>query len=421
MDLSDAPRYVAQRTARRGCRERRVREAVWSLNQLASDTVRGQVTLARGAACLEANTAQRAVLRRLRGAVGYFSSRPPDSTPNGALCELLKTDSLYAAQACKVEDYDESKVKFSQSDITPRPTEDLAPDSVKQAFLDPDCFIRKSDEAVERDLDGHPPIRPYWDERLRSDRLERIRFLKLLARKGLVGFRPRIRARVGFVSKKGNKQRLVIDARETNCMHYAPPHAALGTPGALADQDWSDAALAFQRGFMEFPPTGTPAVYGASLDLRNSFYQFTSDTMAEDFGFDFPEQAAVWEVTSYWSASGPVPVSPEQELLPVFRGVPMGWSWALWAVHSTVAHWTAEALRGPCFLIMDRQPPPTPAPERLTASIYVDNVLVLGLSAEDANTGLAARSGPRQASRSRACHARGGGGFFFLRCRRRIV
>ena len=135
--------------------------------------------------------------------MGTFSSRSPDSTPNGALREPLKTDSLYASPACKVGDYDESKVKFFKSDIIPRPIEDLAPDSVRQAFLNPDGFIRKSDSVVERDLDGHAHIRPYWDERLRSDRAERIRFVQLLARKGLVGFRPRIRARVGcfFVPK----------------------------------------------------------------------------------------------------------------------------------------------------------------------------------------------------------------------------
>ena len=163
-DLSDAPRYVAQRTVRRSCRERRVRRAVWSLNYLASDTVCGQVTPARGAARPEANATQRAVVGRLRGAVGYFSSRRADFTPNGAWCELLNTDSLYVAPACKFEGYDENKVKFLQSDITPRPIGDLAPDSVKQPSFDPDCFFRKSDEAVERDVDGNPPVGPYWDE-----------------------------------------------------------------------------------------------------------------------------------------------------------------------------------------------------------------------------------------------------------------
>ena len=318
--------------------------------------------------------------------MGTFPSRPPDSTPNGALCELLKTDSLYASPGCKVEDYDESKVKFFQSDIIPRPIEDLAPDSVRQAFLNPDGFIRKSGSVVERDLDGHAPVRPYWDERLRSDPAEHIRFVQLLARKGLVDFRPRIPARVGcfFVSKKGNKQRFVIDAQETNRMHFALPHAALGAPDALADQDWSDAAFAAANNGEAVP---SPAVFGASLDLRDSFYQFSSDVTAGDFGFDFPEQAGVWGVTSYWTPDGPQQVSPEQELFPVFRGVPMGWSWALWAVHSTVAHWTARALGGANRLVMDRLAPPTPAPGRPTASVYVGNVVVLGLSPEDSNAG----------------------------------
>ena len=66
----------------------------------------------------------------------------------------------------------------------------------------------------------------------------------------------------------------------------------------------------------------------------------------------------------------------------------MGWSWALWAVHSTVAHWTALALGGANRLVMDRLAPPTPASGRPTASVYVDNVVVLGLSPEDSDAGL---------------------------------
>ena len=162
----------------------------------------------------------------------------------------------------------------------------------------------------------------------------------MLARTGLEGFRPRIRARVRcfFGTKKGNKRRLVIEARGTNHTRHAPLHAALGTPGALADQDWSESAIAFQSGFKESPPAEAHAVFGAILDLRDGLYQLTSNSTAEDFGFDFPKQATVREVTSYWSALGPVPESLEQELFPVFRAVPMGWNRALWAVCSTVAH-----------------------------------------------------------------------------------
>eukprot|EP00973_Karenia_brevis_P007506 1015810-Karenia_brevis.AAC.1 len=127
---------------------------------------------------------------------------------------------------------------------------DLCPPEVAAVLRDPNEYIRRSDLEFEMATQGTQPIKVYWDRNLAGDRSLRIWFVKELARLGLVSFRRRIRARVGifFVLKKDGRYRLVLDARETNRTHRSPPHCALGTPGALAHQDWSSTAIAAAEG-----------------------------------------------------------------------------------------------------------------------------------------------------------------------------
>ncbi|CAK0844871.1 unnamed protein product [Prorocentrum cordatum] len=324
-------------------------------------------------------------------AAGQVALPIQDLHPRGALQELLKSDSLYGGAPSKVVPYEESKLKFWQSSVTPRDVEEVCPKFVVDAFRDPDTYIRKPDRVVEQDLELLPPIKPYWDARLASDAGLRRDFLLRLAGRGLVGFRRRIRSRVGcfFVEKKGGWIRLVVDARDTNRTHWAPPHAALGTPAALSEQDWSDAALS-DAGWVS--ADGSPAqIFGSSLDLQDSFYQFFSERVAEDFGMDFPERASYYQVSHIWTPDGLSPVDPDELVFPVFRGVPMGWSWALWAVHSSVTSWVADTLPGGARrLLLDKQPAPVAAPFRPTGSVYVDNVSFLGLSSDDVGLALQA-------------------------------
>ncbi|CAK0861426.1 unnamed protein product [Prorocentrum cordatum] len=388
VDLADAPRYLALRAVRRRCREHRLREAVRSINDLSRASVHGFGSVpARGSTKPgEPSATQASCLAHLRRNIGRHGPRPPGLTPRGALQELLKSDSLYAGAPSKVAPYSEDKLKFWKSKIVPKRVEDICPDFVVRAFADPDRYVRKPDRVFLADAEVLDPIVPYWDPHLAGSPDARVRFVRRLAERGLVGYRRRIRARVGcfFVEKKGGFIRLVVDARETNRTHWSPPHAALGTPAALAEQDWSDAALGASDA------TSAPAIYGASLDLADSFYQFCSDALAEDFGMDYPEPASVYGATHVWEGGRFIPVGADEVVFPAFRGVAMGWSWALWVVHSSVTSWVGHALSGgPASLVLDRQPPRPAAPGRPAGSVYVDNVGILGLSAADAAAGLA--------------------------------
>ncbi|CAK0868029.1 unnamed protein product, partial [Prorocentrum cordatum] len=364
------------------------KKAVRSINDLSRASVHGFGSVpARGSTTPGAPSAtQASCLAHLRRNIGRHGPRPPGLTPRGALQELLKSDSLYAGAPSKVAPYSEDKLKFWKSKIVPKRVEDICPDFVVRAFADPDRYVRKPDRVFLADAEGLDPIVPYWDPHLAGSPDARVRFVRRLAERGLVGYRRRIRARVGcfFVEKKGGFIRLVVDARETNRTHWSPPHAALGTPAALAEQDWSDAALGASDA------TSAPAIYGASLDLADSFYQFCSDALAEDFGMDYPEPASVYGATHVWEDGRLIPVGADDVVFPAFRGVAMGWSWALWVVHSSVTSWVGHALTGgPASLVLDRQPPRPAAPGRPAGSVYVDNVGILGLSAADAAAGLA--------------------------------
>ena len=53
--------------------------------------------------------------------------------------------------------------------------------------------------------------------------------------------------------------------------------------------DWSPSAL-------EAVPESLDGIWGASLDLPDSFYHLIVDELAADFGLDCPECASVFDV-----------------------------------------------------------------------------------------------------------------------------
>ena len=383
-DVGTHPRALGHALRHKHCKQQRVHRCARLLNRLAGDTVRPGSHTAEGAATRQqASSSQESVLSHVSSCIDDYGPRPPGLTQDGCLLDLLKTSDFYSGRPSSVAPFDKAKLRLLERRPTPHRVSDVAPAFVADKLAQPDLYIRRSQAEIDHECEGTSPIKPYWDEVLLRDRAARIDFIKTLADIGLVSFRRRIRCRAGlfFVTKKGGQIRMVVDAREPNRMHRPPPHTALGTPGALAEQDWTWDALGVEPG----PDAG---VWGSSLDLQDSFYQFSNEVLGEDFGFDFPEPAGVYHCTHVWTPTGPVAVSEDDIVFPVFCGVPMGWSWALWAVHSIVANETGLALSGPQCIIRDKEVPPSPQPGIPTASIYVDNVQVFGVSRSDADRAL---------------------------------
>ena len=164
----------------------------------------------------------------------------------------------------------------------------------------------------------YEPEGQYEDVIFRRDPEARLAFLRRLYACGILGFstRPRGRVTAFFVSKKANKQRLVLDCRHINQMFRKPPKPDLGSADAYSRLR---------------PPSGA-SVYIAEADVQNCFYQigvpaWLSDFFAfEDIPADFARQLGATCCTD----GSPLPAAGR--LAPVLTVLPMGWSWSFWLV-----------------------------------------------------------------------------------------
>ena len=137
---------------------------------------------------------------------------------------------------------------------------------------------------------------------------------------GLLSFARRRRAEIQpfFVTTKGGKQRLVLDARRANQWFRRPPCPDMGAGEAL------------QR----LEPTPEQELFIGTADIRNCFYQCgVPPWLSEFFGFSaFPvEQARNWGAKlDVWGQDLPATGA----VFPVLRVLPMGWSWSFYIVQT---------------------------------------------------------------------------------------
>jgi len=208
--------------------------------------------------------------------------------------------------------------------VEPQDITNIAPEYISFWFQRPGLF-RLSVEAANASGAGAEPITPYWDPILANSKKQRDLFFAALRDRGLLCYRRKVHAFVGlfFVAKKNHQIRMVLDGRSTNISHMLPPHTALGTVAAWCDADFSEAAPG--------------RLWKASGDLQDSFYQFTSWALAEDFASDFPVRAGDVGVSSIFEDGHYVSIDPDELIYNCFCGIPMGWSWALWAIHRLVS------------------------------------------------------------------------------------
>eukprot|EP00973_Karenia_brevis_P043380 6013057-Karenia_brevis.AAC.1 len=61
---------------------------------------------------------------------------------------------------------------------------------------------------------------------------------------------------------------------------------------------------------------------------------------------DFPEPAGVYGATTVFENNEHVSICEDEPVFPVFCGIGMGWTWALWMVHTTVTSLAAKAMDG---------------------------------------------------------------------------
>ena len=150
-----------------------------------------------------ATTAQQSILSSMERRVAAYGSPPTDLSGEQAFSALLKSDDMYFLNTKNVADYDSSLLKVAKSNVMPKIASTLLPEDPARFLLNPDKYIVRSDEEMHQWRSENSTFRPYWDAILSKDRSARVQLYRMLAAKGLIVLRPRIKSRVGiFVVEK---------------------------------------------------------------------------------------------------------------------------------------------------------------------------------------------------------------------------
>ena len=258
--------------------KRRVDGAVKVLNDLAS------ASFDTAPCSLPLTQSQTWIMDDVWRRIAQFGERPPDLDEDEALRELASRANLYTGEAAHLADFDMDKIKILRRRRPVLPAYDLLPPH-GQVYLDYFAeLIEKTSTELASDLEHEDPIEPYWDPRLKRDKDLRFRFYQSLDAAGLLTFRRRRKARVGFfvVHKKDGMQRLIVDARQANQCHRRPPTTRLATAAGMAELD-----------FIGEEMSGCGPVSGACLgpsmaagDVGDCFYNFSVDCLSSWFCTD---------------------------------------------------------------------------------------------------------------------------------------
>lgn len=94
--------------------------------------------------------------------------------------------------------YDFERIKILKGGFVAHEVRDVAPAEVCEVLDDPERFMFWGEEEVERVNEVDDMARLYWDEKLRRSGAELRRLVLRLAELGFVGFRKKLRGRIGI-------------------------------------------------------------------------------------------------------------------------------------------------------------------------------------------------------------------------------
>jgi len=287
VNFGAAPSRAAHRRLRRREQVDRVQaEAVCALNALAAATAGNPLRAAPGRSHQKGiSRVQKDVLQNVRDCAVTYAKVISETPVKGALCELLKTSSVYDNDMfCNRVPLDISKIKVLRGETKPIPIASVIGPDARHFVTNPMKFIPRSAAEIDRHALYQAAPVPYSDPALRNPV-----YLKKLITKlhyvGLITFRLKVRSFLGFfaVGKKDGSQRLIGDAREPNWIHRRAPYSPLAAAGAIANVTW--------------PADNGADPEGAGVDFQDGFYQFAFDAMACYFGIRLRVRAKDFGVT----------------------------------------------------------------------------------------------------------------------------
>eukprot|EP00435_Cladocopium_sp_Y103_P074179 s45_g47.t1 len=325
----DGSREVGRRMAGR------LAESVGCVNTLGCTTARstrrgsfefeGQQPGGRATQC------QTSALSRMAARIRAYGTCPSGLTPKSCFEELIKSKDMYSLSQCAVAPFDMQLLKVTKSETIPKPATQLLPPVEAEYLTDPETHLVRSPEEVSRWAEDNANFQPYWDETLRTSRPDRMALYHRLYEKSLLGFRRRIKSKVGiFFVWKSNKRgiRMIVDARMPNGCHRRPPKTKLGGASSLAaldafvDEDDLEVGQFGFGGMTEIPAR----MFGNTGDVSDAFYQFSVESLADWFGLDDPVRASEFGVSSVWDPDlkADVPFAKDNLPAPDLRLGPVG-------------------------------------------------------------------------------------------------
>lgn len=219
-----------------------------------------------------------------------------------------------------------------------------------------------SEDGARSKLEASGIERCYTDPKLRSqttyeEYVDRLRGL------GLVDFsieKTVEEAGIFFVKKKGDRLRMILDCRRSNCWFKEPKGVKLTTGESLS----------------KIRVKENQQLFVCSADLANAFYTLSMPLpLRKYFGLKRVRAGAVGV-----EEIGGTRVNPDQWISPRIAVLPMGWTWALYwcqKLHETIAERSGLSAEE---RLQDFSPPPTNGFYHVQ---YVDNLHVFGVDREE--------------------------------------
>ena len=368
-----------------GLLSRRLDGAVGALNQLS-----GAFFDRTKAADISLTAVQKLMMEDLRRRVSNYGNKPSSLHDEQSLRELLQHANLYTQEANNVAKFDAKEIKILSRKLEPIPAAEVASPAVRKFLEHFESMVERPVQELEGISNDKPLVEPHWDIRLKSSRSTRMSLYKQLFDCGLLTFRWRQKAKVGIfaVKKKGNKpgntQRLIVDCRQCNALLRRPPTTRLSTPVGLTSMDFSNTTMD-EDGF----DNTLDGFYHPNMetgDVGDCFYNFLVPQACSWFStgdlIDRKEMRAwgIEETFVYNDSTKKVEPLPEDTPVYIcFKGMPMGWSWALFLAQDIVCHQSLLAIGGSeDQLVRDKHPAPRPRPGVGAVGVYVDNVHTFG-------------------------------------------
>ena len=303
--------------------------------------------------------AQRQALEHLVASERALGPPPSELTGAGALAEL-RAHRGYGAEHATLAPLDISALSLPPAGSQPVPLErlleplgsQLVEGFIKEALLPREEARRRWEEAGLRAAYSDPSLK-------KPQKYGAL--LRRLAACNMITYKLRGTPRVGIfaVWKKEGKQRLIADARLSNCCFGPSAAVELATGQALGSLEVDG---------------GGPVCLGLT-DIANAFYFMKLPPALQDYFGLAPVAAGLVGETECEGAA----VAPADRLWPHLNVLPMGWTHALWwcqLVHEAAVSRCCGL--GLSTQLRDRAPPPPLDP--VVHAEYVDNFTALSRS-----------------------------------------